>query len=241
LRKWLKFVTVNLSWQLIWFAIATLPLAAQEEIQTQPSNDNSNQDAIDLSPEVIKDSPVLQRWMKDIPNVSEEIRDDPSFRTRLRLGYSQFPSSNDIGGLNVGVEDVFLGRSGLTLGADYQTSFNGDRASAGGDLRYYLFPLGGYLNFAPIVGYRYLETGDFSTDGVNIGARIILALSRGGGAELSVTQSFVSPGANQEVGITSFSVGIALTSNLRLSTDLQKQNSSAAKDSRVGINFEWML
>ena len=195
---------------------------------------------LDLSPEIIENSPVLQRWLRQVPNVLEEIRNEPSFRTRLRLGYSQFPSTGQAAGFNVGVEDVFIGRSGLTVSGDYQRSFNGDRESFGADLRYYVLPLGSYINVAPQVGYRNLTTGNFSTDGVNVGARLMLALSRTGAADASLTQSFVSPGSNDEVGITTLSFGYAVTANLRLSTDIQKQNSKEDKDSRVGIVLEWM-
>jgi hypothetical protein len=90
------------------------------------------------------------------------------------------------------------------------------------------------------VGYRNLETGDYSTDGVNVGARLLLVLSRTGAADVSLTQSFVSPGSSEEVGITTLSFGYAVTRNLRLSTDIQKQNSREEKDSRVGIVLEWM-
>jgi hypothetical protein len=182
----------------------------------------------------------LQRWLREVPNVLEEIRNDPSFRTRLRLGYSQFPSTGQAAGFNVGVEDVFIGRTGLTVSGDYQRSFNGNREAYGADLRYYVLPLGSYVNIAPQVGYRNLTTGNFSTDGVNVGARLMLALSRTGAADVSLTQSFVSPGSNEEVGITTLSVGYAITRNLRLSTDIQKQNSREDKDSRVGIVLEWM-
>jgi hypothetical protein len=195
---------------------------------------------LDLSPEIIENSPVLQRWLRQVPNVLEEIRNDPSFRTRLRVGYSQFPSTGQAGGFNVGVEDVFLGRTGLTVSGDYQRSFNGKREAYGGDLRYYVLPLGSYINIAPQVGYRNLTTGKFSTDGINVGARLMLALSRTGAADVSITQSFVSPGSNEEVGITTLSFGYAVTRNLRLSTDIQKQNSREDKDSRVGIVLEWM-
>ncbi len=195
---------------------------------------------LDLSPNIIENSPVLQRWLKKVPNVLEEIRHDPSFRTRLRVGYSQFPSTDQAGGFNVGVEDAFVSRTGLTVSGDYQRSFNGKREAYGADLRYYVLPLGGYINIAPQVGYRNLTTGNFSTDGVNVGARLMLALSRTGAADISFTQSFVSPGSNEEVGLSTLSVGYALTHNLRLSTDIQKQNSKEEKDSRVGINFEWM-
>jgi hypothetical protein len=195
---------------------------------------------LDLSPEIIENSPVLQRWLRQVPNVLEDIRNDPSFRTRVRLGYSQFPSTGQAPGFNVGVEDVFIGRTGLTVGGDYQASFNGDREAFGADLRYYVLPLGSYVNVAPQVGYRYVETGKFSTDGVNVGARLMLALSRTGAADVSLTQSFVSPGSSDEVGITTLSFGYAVTRHLRLSTDIQKQNSREEKDSRVGIVLEWM-
>jgi hypothetical protein len=236
---WLKSIAFGC--QFILFAGFSFSVNAQEQKQSPAIENDSNQEKIEIDPKILQDSPVLQKWLKKIPNVNEEIRNDPSFRTRLRLGYSQFPSGNDVGGLNLGLEDLFLGRSGLTLSTEYNASFNGDRATVGGDLHYYVLPLGGYINFAPVVGYRYLETGDFTTEGISLGARIILALSRNGGADLTFTQSFVSLGGNEEVGITSISVGVALNSTLRLSTDIEKQNSTQAKDSRVGIGLEFML
>lgn len=213
------------------------------QTQTTPQSETTPQPAaqeLDLKPEIIENSPVLQRWLKKVPNVLQEIRHEPSFRTRVRLGYSQFPSTGQAGGFNVGVEDVFIGRTGLTVSGDYQRSFNGKRESFGTDLRYYVFPLGSYVNVAPQVGYRNLTTGNFSTDGVNVGARLMLALSRTGAADVSLTQSFVSPGSRDEVGMTTLSFGYAVTQNLRLSTDIQKQNSREDKDSRVGIVLEWM-
>lgn len=196
---------------------------------------------IDLSPEIIEGSPVLQRWLQEVPNVLHEIRNDPSFRTRIRLGYSQFPSTGQAGGFNAGVEDIFIGRTGLTLSGDYQRSFNGDREAYGADLRYYVLPLGGYINVAPVVGYRNLYTTRYSTDGLNLGLRLLLVPSRTGAADLSLTQTFVRPfSGGEDVGITTFSIGYALTHNLRLSTDIEKQNSTERKDSRVGISFEWM-
>jgi hypothetical protein len=214
---------------------------SQAETTPQPAaTPNSAAEELDLSPEIIENSPVLQRWLEEVPNVLEDIRNDPSFRTRLRLGYSNFPSNDDASGFNVGVEDVFIGRTGLTVSGDYQASFNGDRQTFGADLRYYVLPLGSYVNVAPLVGYRNIESNDYSTDGINVGARLMLALSRTGAADVSLTQSFVSPGSSDEVGITTLSFGYAVTRNLRLSTDIQKQNSREEKDSRVGIVLEWM-
>lgn len=187
----------------------------------------------------IEDSPVLQRWQRQIPNVLEEIENDPSFRTRLRFGYAYFPSLQ-AGGMNIGVEDIFIGRSRVTVSGEYQRAFGEDFISYGGDLYYYLRPLGSYVNVAPLLGYRHLQTDEYLLDGVNVGARLKLVLSRGGAADISLTQSWVAPGTAEEVGLTTLSFGYAITQNLRLSTDIQKQNSRHSKDSRVGIVLEWM-
>ena len=64
---------------------------------------------LELAPGVLEQSPVLQRWNEEIPNVLSDIRHDPSFRTRLRLNYSEFPSTDRVGGLQVGVSDWFIG------------------------------------------------------------------------------------------------------------------------------------
>jgi len=212
----------------------SLPSSVAAEENTRTAED------LDLSPEILESSPVLQRWLEEIPDVWKSIHHDPSFTTRWRVGYSQFPANDGAEGFNIGVEDIFIGGTGLTVSADYQASFNGERQTLGADLRYYVLPLGNYFNVAPVLGYRSLETGNYNTSGINIGLRLMLVLSRTGASDLSLTQTFVSLGGEEEVGITTLSVGFALTPNLRLSTDIQKQNSIAAKDSRVGISLEWM-
>ena len=210
------------------------PVTAQER--------NSEEDSkIDIPLKDIEQSPVLQEWLDKVPNVLEEIKQDPAFVTRLRLGFAVFPSTDDAGGLNVGIEDIFIERTGLTISADYQTAFNGDRNAVGADLHYFLLPLGGYINFAPMVGYRYVQSNDFSTDGVHLGVRLMLTFSRTGGGDISVSQSFISPGSSEEVGITSFSAGYALTSHLRLSGEIERQNSVEDEDSRAGLNLEWLF
>ncbi|MGV2827971.1 hypothetical protein [Myxosarcina sp. GI1(2024)] len=196
---------------------------------------------IDLPPKVIEESPVLQEWLEEVPDVLEDIRHDPSFRTRLRFGLVTFPSTEDAIGIDLAIEDIFIARTGLTVSADYQTAFNGDRTALGADLHYFLFPLGGYVNFAPLVGYRYVQSHDFNSDGVHLGIRLMLALSRTGAGDISISQSFISPGGNQEVGITSFYVGYGVTSQLRIASELELQNSPEDKDTRVGISLEWLL
>jgi hypothetical protein len=195
---------------------------------------------LDLDPKIRQESPVLERWLEKIPDIAEDIRRDPSFRTRIRLGYAEFPSSDNSSGVILGVEDVFFGQTSLTLSGDYQTAFNGKRTAIGGNLQYYLLPLGDYVNLAPMVGYRYIQTGNYSTDGLNLGLKLKLALSRTGAADITVSQSFISPGGDNEVGLTTLSLGYAITSNLRLAADIQSQNSRARKDSSVGILLEWL-
>ena len=228
-----------------WLQILLLPPANAQEATTDTTEEQDSVDdenyKIDIPPEVIEDSPVLQEWLQEVPNVLEEIKHDPAFVTRLRFGFNWFPSTDDATGLNVGIEDIFIGRTGLTISADYQTAFNGDRNAAGADLHYFLFPLGNYVNFAPQIGYRYVQSNDFSTDGVHVGGRLMLSFSRTGGGDISVSQSFISPGGSEEVGITSLSIGYAVTSHLRLSGDIEQQNSIEDKDNRFGLNLEWLF
>jgi hypothetical protein len=186
-------------------------------------------------------SPVLEKWQRQVPNVLDEIKRDPSFRTRARLGLAYFPSTFDSLGWNVGVEDVFIGKTNLTASADYQATFTGKRKAGGVTLRYYLFPLGGYVNLAPVLGYRYLETPRYITDGLEVGFRVQFVLSRTGGADVSFTQTWVDPNQGDEVGVSTLSFGYALTHRLRLSTDVQKQNSKQKRDTRFAIGLEWMF
>lgn len=196
---------------------------------------------LDLDSEIIEDSPVLQRWLEEVPDVQAEIRNDPSFRTRLRLGYTQFSGDDDISGLSVGIEDVFIDRTGLTLSADYQTGFEADRSNYGADVRYYVLPLGSYVNVAPVVGYRSIETEEIDADGVNVGMRFLLVPSRTGAADLSFTQSWVALGTDSQVSLSTFSAAYAFTNNLRLSTNLQLQTDSDEQDSQLGVGLEWMF
>jgi hypothetical protein len=209
---------------------------AQSEIQPTPDQHNS----IDLSPEIINGSYVLQKWLKGIPDVMSEIKNDPSFRTRVKIGYSQYPSTNQSGGLHLAIDDVFFGRGGLSASANYNFASNGNRNAYGADAQYYLLPLGGYLNVTPLVGFRHLETDKYSRDGLNLGVKLMVIPARGGGADLALSQSWVGLGSSTETGLTTLSVGYALTNHLRLSTDIQQQNAKENYDSRVGFGIEWM-
>jgi hypothetical protein len=215
-------------------------LVAQTPTQpeTQPAAGSNN--PIEIAPEILKGSPILQKWLKGIPDVQNEIKTEPSFRTRVKVGYSQYPSANQASGFHVAVDDVFFGRSGLSASANYNSSSTGNRTAYGVDAQYYLFPLGGYVNITPLVGFRHLETDKYNRDGLNIGAKVMIVGSRGGGADVAISQSWVGFGSPTETGLTTFSVGYAITENLRLSTDIQQQNAKENYDSRVGFGVEWM-
>jgi hypothetical protein len=207
-----------------------------EPAPNQPATENNN--SIDLSPEIINGSPVLQKWLKGIPDVMDEIKNDPSFRTRVKVGYSQYPSTAQTGGFHVAVDDVFFGRNGLSASANYNAG--GSRSAYGVDAQYYLLPLGGYINVTPIVGFRHLQTDKYNRDGLNLGVKLMLVPARGGGADIAVSQSWVGLGSSTETGLTTLSVGYAINNHLRLSTDIQQQNAKENYDSRVGIGVEWM-
>ncbi|NEO83479.1 MAG: hypothetical protein F6J87_04350 [Spirulina sp. SIO3F2] len=199
------------------------------------------EESLDLAPEIIENSPLLQDWLEAIPDVRQSIRADPAFAPRFRVGYAEFPATNDQSGWLIGVEDVIVGETPLTVSGHYQSTGDGDRATWGGDLRYYLQPLGSYVNVAPVVGYRHITTEGQQTEGVNLGVKVQFALSRTGAADLSLQQSFVSLGQSEEVGITTLAVGYAVTSQLRLATELEKQNSPWENDSRASVLLEWRL
>lgn len=210
--------------------------------QAAPPTPGEVAPALDLDPAIIEGSPTLQRWLEEIPDVAEEIRHRPSFRTRLRVGYAQFPSTDQARGVGAALEDVFLiPGTGLTAGLDYARSGGGQREAYGGEVRYYLLPLGGYANLAPTLGYRSLTTPAYQTDGLDVGLRLMLVPSRGGGADVALSQRWVAPGTDSEVGITSLEVGYAITRQLRLGTDFQRQNSRFGQDSRFGISLELLL
>ena len=194
---------------------------------------------LDINPEIIESSPVLQRWLQEIPDLEAEIKHDPSFTTRWRFGYSFFSTDNE-SGFKLGVEDLFVGNTPVTVSASYQSNFDGDRQTWGADLHYYLLPLGSYVNISPVVGYRNVEIDNYETDGVNVGLRLILPLSRSGAADVSLTQTFVSPGGDDEVGTTSVSLGYAVTPNLRISSDVERQNTREDNETRISILLEWI-
>jgi hypothetical protein len=241
LINFLKLLAFSLGWQMTLISFVNLSAVAQEPKKKPETPLNPAREQLDIPDRIIQESPTLQHWLEKEPNVLEDIRYEPSFKSRLRLGFTSFPSNDNAGGINIGIEDIFLERTGLTISADYQSAFNGDRNAAGVDLHYFLLPLGNYLNIAPLVGYRYIQSNDFTSDGLHLGIRLMLTFSRTGAGDISISQSFVKPGSNEEVGITSLTVGYAVIPQLRLSGDLEWQNSPENQDNRAGVNLEWLF
>lgn len=196
------------------------------------------EDHLNLDPTLIENSPTLQRWLDKTPDLFEQNRHDPAFLPKIRLGYNYFADPDQRSGLGIGVEDWFIGSLPLSVSADYRTDFHGQQAG-GGNLQYYLLPLGWSVNVTPLVGYRAVQQDDYHSDGINVGGKVVFALSRTGAADISFSQMFTAPGSANEVGTSTLSVGYALSPHWRLATDLQQQNSLGGKDSRVGLYLEW--
>jgi len=218
------------------------PALAQAAENGSPAANSEPSPALNVPPEVLEGSPVLQDWLEAVPDIADEIRNEPSFRTRLRAGYVLYPSTQQAGGVGVGVEDVFvLPGSGLTVSGHYDRSAADSRETYGAEARYYLLPLGGYVNLAPALGYQALRTPNYSTTGMSVGFQLLVVPSRGGGADVAISQHWVAPGSAEEVGITELSVGYAITRRLRLSSDWQVQKSRFGQESRLGLGLELLM
>ncbi len=227
-------------------AIAQVRATPAEDLQSEDfqlqNQESETQPNLDIPPAIIEESPTLQKWLPATPNILEEIKHDPSFRSRFTLGFSLLQTGEnrdqELGGIKIAVEDIFIKRTGLTLSSDYQTSFNGDFINAGAELHYFLFPLGGFVNLAPLVGYRYFQQDDFNSGGINLGLRLAIALSRNGAADINISHSFINPQDDQEVGLFSLSVGYAITSTVRLATEWKRANYQEGKDNLFSLGIQ---
>ncbi len=214
-------------------AIATVPIATTAQTLTP--------DQLNLDPEIVETSPIIQEWTNEVPDVLEEIRHDPSFTTRWRIGFSSFPSNDKRSGWSLGVEDLFIKDSlPLTFSAEGNSTFDGDRHQFAARANYYLLPLGSRVNIAPTLGYQTFSGEGYDRDGLEVGGKIQLNLSRSGASTISISQQFVNLSGDDEMGITTLGAGYAFAEHLRLATEIQKHNSTAAKESRVGIFLEFL-
>lgn len=203
--------------------------------------DRAEQD-VDLKPQVIEESPVLQRWLEEVPDLDADIRHDPAIRPRLRVGYSHPLSQDDHSEAWIGIEDAFIESTQLSVSGEYRASLEDEtNLSYGGELRYYLRSLGSRVNVAPVAGYRFLDTGEDEVSGPSVGVRMVLALSRNGAGDIALSQTWINPGSSEELGVTALSSGYAVTSNVRVGTELQIRNSAQTTQHHIGVGLEWMF
>ena len=193
---------------------------------------------LEIDRQVIESSPVLRRWLDSPPDLLDDIYNMPSFNTKLRLGLT---SRNHSLGVEAGVEDLFVGRSPLTVSGSYQTEFSGRESEIQANLRYYVLPLGSYWNISPIIGYRQFNQLDRpQISGLDLGLQGILVLSPHS-SDLRLSHTFTSPTGNLEMSKTSLSSSYAITNNLRLGTKIEWRRSPLIYDSRVGFLLELAL
>lgn len=225
----------------VFFAIVFLVNIFPTMATLAENPEKANQgESLDIDSQLIEDSPLIQKWIDKIPDVGEDIKNKPIFFSRVIINYSQFPAQNHSSGIYLAVEDVFIGNTPLTLSAEYSQTINNSQNNfflVGGDAQYYLFPLGNNFNIAPVLGYKYIETGKYNQNGVNLGIKLRLGFSTSG--DISLTQSFISPLGGEDVGVTEIKTGYAISENLGLFTGIAWYNSIAQKDSRVNMGLQW--
>ncbi len=191
---------------------------------------------LDIPPQ-IRNSPTLQKWLNQAPDIRREIANDPSFRTRLQVGYSRFTQANT-NAVTIGLEDLRLGLTPVTFSSHF--SSGGRITSFGVDAQTYLLPLGGYINIAPVVGWRSISTSNTQNQGLNVGAKLMLIPSRGGGADVALQQTWINVGTAREVGIGKVYVGYAIASQLRLATTIERWQGRDISETRGSLLLEWM-
>jgi len=193
---------------------------------------------LQLDNQIIQSSSVLRRWLVAPPDILDDIYNSPSFSPKFHLGLTARDHSL---GFDLGVQDIFLGKTPLTISASYQHEFSGRETTMDATLRYYVLPLGYYFNFAPQIGYRQLEFWEQPTvSGLDVGLQGILVLSPHT-ADLRLSQTFTAPASDRETSITTLSTSYAITKALSLGTNIQWRRSPLRSDSRVGFFLEWIL
>jgi hypothetical protein len=194
---------------------------------------------IDIEPKLLESSPTLQKWLRQIPDVRRDIQNEPAFRTRLQIGYRSPHKSDRDAGWQLGLEDLRLGKTNMTLSSYYRSSFNGRDRAFGADIHTNLNGLGEPIQLAPTIGWRHIRHRDNATSGVNLGLRTRFNLARGGATDITIDQSWVAPGSDHEIGLTTIAFGYALTPNVRLNTQWQHQQSNVWRDRNWSIGMEW--
>lgn len=181
-------------------------------------------------------SPTLRRWISDPPDLLNDIENGQAFPTRLGIGLVFTPSRSGEAAYTVSLQDVVLGGTRLSFSGDFTRSGTSNQAW-GAEARYYVAPLGSYLNVAPQVGYRNIVIDGTTRNGLEAGAKFLFALAPRA-ADIAVSQSWVLPDRGGSIGRTVLEVGYTLSPVLRLTAVVQWINSSLRSDTSFGVNFE---
>ncbi len=210
------------------------PVAAQTlkaDLTTQSNR------ALDLKidQKLIQSSPVLRRWLAQPPDVLQEIDQTPAFPTRLQLTLFTIPSRGGDTEWSAAFQDIFLAQSSVSVSTEYSQSTRTENRQWGTQARVYLLPLGSHLNIAPVMGYRTLIVDGWSFQGPEIGTRFVIASPQA--ADISFTQSFTLDEVTT-VGRSQLAMGYALSPSIRISAQVQWQNSPIRWDTAYGFSLE---
>lgn len=183
--------------------------------------------------EAIYNSPTLQRWLESPPDVLDIIRNTPTVPTRVQVGLV------DDRAWTLGIEDINLGDR-ITLSANYRRAWDGsDDVEYGAALRYYPFARGSYVNIGPQIGYRYLDRGRRSFDGVTYGIFGAISIAPGA-ADLTWSYRLLEPGSSSETTLVTVTTAYALSRSLRIAAQYNWWKSPAQKESSLGVLLEWV-
>lgn len=181
-------------------------------------------------------SPVLRRWINQPPDLLEDIENGQAFPTRLGIGIALVSSRGNEAEYQVSLQDVVLANTRVSLSSDFSYR-GGANQQWGADARYYLAPLGSYINFAPQVGYRSLLIDGNYRAGTELGGKLLFALAPRA-ADIAVSQSWILAGMGEELGRTVLEFGYSLSPTLRINAAIELINSSLRKDTSFGLRLE---
>ncbi|WP_287128378.1 hypothetical protein [Candidatus Cyanaurora vandensis] len=217
-----------------WFvviAFGVIPaVAAQEEVFSRRAVD------LQIDKELVRTSPVLKRWLTSPPDLLNEIDNTPAFPARLQLILATVPSRSGDTEWSASLQDIFIANGPVSLSTEYGQSLYTDNRQWGAHARFYLLPLGSQLNIAPVVGYRSLVVDGLAFRGPELGTRWVLTAPQA--ADISFSQSLVLSEQGLPVGRIQLSFGYAISPLLRLSAQVQWQNSALRYDTSYGFSLE---
>jgi hypothetical protein len=183
---------------------------------------------LNLPPAMVEESSLLQSWPIAIPDLREQIKNEPIFSPRIGVSLS-----DDQLGVNFRRVNV--------PGTRWIIEGNYDSINEGVSLDYYSRGLGHRLNIAPTIGYDSIEIEDRSRSGMSLGVKVLL-FGAGDGGDGSISHRFVNPGeGSKEMGITSLSFGYALTPGMRLATDFNFYRTIKHQEDQFKLNLEFLL